>query len=143
MTEPAIALRRQVNNGRRTQQEIQTMVNAKKGKQFFDAFRANIVTFSEIEAGLLGERQAAATQAEQSAHEHLEVMIKNKEWVTHTYEVIEHANTILAAAADMETGMRGYLLAGRDEFPAPYCAGQARILELVGSLKQTVNDNPA
>ncbi len=34
-------------------------------------------------------------------------------WVDHTHEVIADAEELLASAVDMETGMRGYLLAGK------------------------------
>ncbi len=61
----------------------------------------------------------------------------------HTYEVIDHANSIVAAAVDMETGMRGYLLAGKDEFLAPYEGGKKNFSKLIASLRKTVNDNPA
>ena len=143
VTEPAIALRRQVNVGQRTLQDVQSLVARKAGKQFFDAFRAIIAEFSEIEAGLMVERQQTATQAEAQVAENLGVMATNEGWVTHTYDVIQRAHAILAAAVDMETGMRGYLLAGQEDFLAPYQAGGASFFDLSDSLKETVNDNPA
>ena len=33
----------------------------------------------------------------------------------HTYKVVAEAESIIASAVDMETGMRGYLLAGKEE----------------------------
>lgn len=39
--------------------------------------------------------------------------------------------------------MRGYLLAGKEEFLEPYNSGLSRFDSLVASLKQTVSDNPA
>ena len=47
-------------------------------------------------------------------------MNQDEAWVTHSYKVIETASAILGAAVDMETGMRGYLLAGEEQFLAPY-----------------------
>lgn len=70
-------------------------------------------------------------------------MSDNERWVTHTYKVIAQANNILAAAVDMETGMRGYLLAGKEEFLDPYKGGQTKFTKLIGTLRETVNDNPA
>ena len=78
-----------------------------------------IEEFSGIERSLMNERQETATKAEKDVENDLEVMKKNEEMVTHTYEVIGEANSVLSAAVDMETGMRGYLLAGKDEFLAP------------------------
>ena len=67
----------------------------------------------------------------------------SNERVDHTHVVIAKANDIIAAGVDMETGMRGYLLAGKDEFLAPYKGGQKKFYELVASLSKTVDDNPA
>ena len=143
VTEPAIALRRQVSAGTRTLQDVQDLVNRKAGKKFFDAFRVQIAAFSEVERNLMAERQETAAGAGTKVSADLGVMNQNEAWVTHTYQVIEQANDILAAAVDMETGMRGYLLAGEDEFLAPYTDGAKRFYELVASLRETVNDNPA
>ncbi len=70
-------------------------------------------------------------------------MKRNEEWVTHTYGVIGQANDILAAAVDMETGMRCYLLAGEDGFLAPYEGGKTAFFEGMQALQKTVDDNPA
>ena len=143
VTEPAIALRRQVNAGSRPLSDIQALVSRKEGKKFFDAFRAQIAAFGQIEADLMSDRQEAAAGAGSDVRTDLQVMSENEGWVTHTYGVIGEANDILAAAVDMETGMRGYLLAGQDQFLDPYTTGAEKFFELVASLSQTVNDNPA
>ena len=143
VTEPAIALRQQVNAGERPIQAIQTLVSRKTGKKYFDAFRGQIEAFSEVERTLMAERQATATGAGTKVSADLAVMNQNEEGVAHTYEVIGHANDVLAAAVDMETGMRGYLLAGQEDFLAPYTDGAKRFYELLASLSETVNDNPA
>ena len=143
VTEPAIALRRQVSAGARPLQDIEALISRKEGKKYFDAFRAEIDAFSQVERNLMAERQETAVGAGTKVSTDLQVMKENEEWVTHTYEVIEHANTILEAAVDTETGMRGFLLAGQDEFLAPYTDGAKRFHEFVASLSETVNDNPA
>ncbi len=66
----------------------------------------------------------------------------SNEWVDHTHVVIGTAEAIVAAGVDMETGMRGYLLAGKEEFLDPYKGGQKRFYELGASLSKTVDDNP-
>ena len=43
----------------------------------------------------------------------------------------------------METGMRGFLLSGKDQFLDPYKTGRERFEKLVESLQKTVSDNPA
>ncbi|MCP4042997.1 MAG: hypothetical protein GY731_13760, partial [Gammaproteobacteria bacterium] len=143
VTEPAIALRRAVNDGSKTLQDVDAFVSAKKGKKFFDAFRANITTFGSREMALMEERSETMEDAEDSVSSDLEIMRKNEGWVTHTYEVIENANEILASAVDMETGMRGYLLAGEEGFLVPYKGGEERFRKLVGEMQETVSDNPA
>ncbi len=70
-------------------------------------------------------------------------LLKNSAWVTHTNEVIQEAEAIQAAAVDMETGMRGFLLAGKEGFLDPYKGGEKNFNELVASLQKTVADNPA
>ena len=143
VTEPAIGLRGRVEAGRGTMAEIVALVNRKAGKKYFDAFRGKIAEFSEVEASLMQEREATANTAETQVTTNLEVMRKNEGWVTHTYEVLARADAVMAAAVDMETGMRGYLLAGQDAFLAPYTDGGKRFFELAGRLSETVNDNPA
>ncbi|MCP4041147.1 MAG: methyl-accepting chemotaxis protein [Gammaproteobacteria bacterium] len=143
VTEPAIALRRAVNDGSKTLQDVDAFVSAKKGKKFFDAFRTNIATFTNREKTLMAERAQTMDKTKTAVSSDLEIMRKNEGWVTHTYEVIENANEILASAVDMETGMRGYLLAGEEGFLAPYKGGEERFRKLVGEMQETVSDNPA
>ena len=63
--------------------------------------------------------------------------------VDHTHEVIQEAMKVVASAVDMETGMRGYLLAGKEEFLAPYETGKNNFYGTLEKLAKTVNDNPA
>ena len=41
-------------------------------------------------------------------------LIKTSEWVDHTHLAIQESMNIIGSAVDMETGMRGFLLAGKD-----------------------------
>jgi len=68
--------------------------------------------------------------------------VQTNAMVDHTHNVIQQAMRIEAAAVDMETGMRGFLLAGKEDFLDPYLNGQQRFTKLVSELKNTVNDNP-
>ena len=142
VVEQGLTLRRAVNNGSTRLETIDDYVSAKKGKQFFDAFRVKIAEFSKIEQELMAKRLADSKAAEARVEELLGVMKRNEQWVIHTYEVIQKANAIEAAAVDMETGMRGYLLAGKEEFLSPYKTGNEQFSKLVTDLKNTVNDNP-
>lgn len=62
--------------------------------------------------------------------------------VNHTHEVLEEAQGIVGSAVDMETGMRGYLLAGKEAFLEPYKAGSSAAYKAIEDLQQKVNDNP-
>ena len=64
-------------------------------------------------------------------------------WVEHTHKVLDTASQIEAAAVDMETGMRGFLLAGQEQFLDPYKNGKTRFHTLIRELSKTVSDNPA
>jgi len=122
--------------------DIKDYIAQKKGKQYFDTFRQNIADFSTMERELMKSRQQKAKTAQQSVAKNLATMKKNEEWVTHTYKVIAQANDILATAVNMETGMRGYLLAGKEDFLAPYQNGTQTFFSIVEALKKTVSDNP-
>jgi len=57
--------------------------------------------------------------------------------VEHTYKVLAQSKNIIGSAVDMETGMRGYLLAGEDGFLEPYKNGEIATYKQITSLKQT------
>lgn len=63
-------------------------------------------------------------------------------WVDHTRVVLAEVGAIVGAAVDMETGMRGFLLAGKDEFLEPYHKGQKLAFNKLAELRNTVSDNP-
>ena len=64
------------------------------------------------------------------------------ERVSHTHVVLGKAAAIVGSAVDMETGMRGYLLAGKNEFLAPYEGGETATYKGIADLQKTVDDNP-
>ncbi|MCH9050590.1 MAG: CHASE3 domain-containing protein [Proteobacteria bacterium] len=67
-------------------------------------------------------------------------IVSTSRWVDHTHRVLAKAAIIVTAAVDMETGMRGYLLAGRDDFLGPYEQGRANFYELIAGLRKTVEE---
>lgn len=142
VTEPTIALRREIGDAK-TMNDMAALVQKEKGKVYFDKFRGQIATFIGREKKLMDERQETARTATEENDVNAKLIADTAKMVNHTYEVIGAANDILASAVDMETGMRGYLLAGREGFLAPYNAGMKKFGELVASLSTTVNDNPA
>jgi len=136
VTESAIALRTEIGDAK-TMNDMAALVAEARGKKYFDKFRSQITTFIGRERVFLKKRHEA-TENTNSIEELHETMA----WINHTNVVIQEAMKIEAAAVDMETGMRGYLLAGKEEFLAPYKSGRKRFGNILNALKVTVNDNP-
>jgi len=53
-------------------------------------------------------------------------IVETNGWVEHTNNVLADAGGIIGSAVDMETGMRGFLLAGQEGFLDPYNQGQEK-----------------
>ena len=64
-------------------------------------------------------------------------------WNTHTYDVLNHADSMMASMVNQETGVRGYLISGNTDFLAPYTAGRATFTDTFATLKELTSDNPA
>ena len=62
--------------------------------------------------------------------------------VAHTEQVIVAANTALGNLIDMETGLRGFYLTGKDDFLAPYNNGRVAFQANIRALKTLSADNP-
>ena len=61
----------------------------------------------------------------------------------HTHKILAHADHMLAAVIDQETGMRGFLVSGDESFLEPYIAGQETFQSELAYLLETTSDNPA
>lgn len=72
----------------------------------------------------------------------LNIMNGTAHWVEHTHKVLSEAKNIVMSAVNMETGMRGYLLTGKEEFLDPYKRGQISIYEHLHALEKTLSDQP-
>lgn len=70
-------------------------------------------------------------------------LIQNSHWVDHTHRVIEHGNALVGDMVNMETGMRGFLVGGKDDFLEPYFAGKKDFDKMMSDTKALVSDNPA
>jgi len=69
-------------------------------------------------------------------------LLKTSGWVNHTHDVVEHAMKIEKLIVDMETGERGFLIAGKDEFLEPYNNGRKNVKLMIAETKELVSDNP-
>ncbi|MBL4830913.1 MAG: CHASE3 domain-containing protein [Aliivibrio sp.] len=137
VTEPVIALRTEIGDSK-SMNDMANVIKKAEGKQYFDKFREQMKTFIGREQELMGTRQEKA-KTSNSIYE----LKQLNQWVEHTYQVIATAQAIVSSAVNMETGMRGFLLAGQDQFLAPYTAGKKDFYELINELSKTVSDNPA
>lgn len=62
--------------------------------------------------------------------------------VAHTNEVLYHLETLISALKDAETGQRGYIITGREEFLQPYYAAKLTVPREFGTLRRLTRDNP-
>ncbi|HEX3019981.1 MAG TPA: CHASE3 domain-containing protein, partial [Chitinispirillaceae bacterium] len=69
-------------------------------------------------------------------------LITSSKWVAHTHEVLSHASSLSKSMVDMETGQRGFMLTGNENFLEPYNSGQKIFDENIDSAKNQVSDNP-
>jgi PAS domain S-box-containing protein len=63
--------------------------------------------------------------------------------VIQAFRVIATANGVLTDLVDMETGYRGFLIAGDDAFLEPYWRGSAKLDQDIVGLQALTADNPA
>ncbi len=141
VVEPAIQLRREVGESG-TMDEVVALVGEAKGKTYFDKFRGQIETFIGREAQLLEQRSSQSEEASATLASSIQTIDQASKWVNHTHEVIAAMNSTLASAVNMETGMRGYLLAGKDDFLSPYTSGKQQFNAQLAALREEVSDNP-
>ncbi len=64
------------------------------------------------------------------------------DWNSHSREVILTLDTALESMINRETGLRGYLLSGKEEFLEPYNAGNKGFSEAINTVRRLTSDNP-
>jgi len=69
-------------------------------------------------------------------------VVKTEEWVVHTNEVLTSVSVVQKSAVDMETGMRGFLLSGKEQFLEPYNTGSKLAFSGIAKLQEKIKDNP-
>jgi signal transduction histidine kinase len=69
-------------------------------------------------------------------------VIENERWVSHTQEVLAELEETLSTLKDAETGQRGYLLTGDENYLQPYKRAIAQIPTSIGLLTKLTADNP-
>ncbi|MET0357755.1 MAG: CHASE3 domain-containing protein, partial [Cellvibrio sp.] len=59
----------------------------------------------------------------------------------HTYEVLENASTLLQSLMNIETGQRGFLLTGKEDFLEPHTAGIKSFNSTLEHIREMTSDN--
>jgi methyl-accepting chemotaxis protein len=135
VAESAIHLRREIGDAL-TMNDMAAEVKKAKGKTFFDAFRAEIVSFIEDEEVLLADRRQVFGTLVKTGIGGPDYMLSSLEAVELAHSVISDAKDLLGAAVSMESGMRGFLLSGDPEFLHPYTAGVEQFDRLIAGLME-------
>jgi len=103
---------------------------------------AGLKTKSKILLGICSPMVLLVALGGVSVYSITSIVDTNKQ-IDHTHVVLGEAAAIVSSAIDMETGMRGYLLAGQDGFLDPYRGGQEATYAGIAELQKTIDDNPA
>ncbi|HEX3717125.1 MAG TPA: CHASE3 domain-containing protein [Verrucomicrobiae bacterium] len=77
------------------------------------------------------------------AYQSIAKLTDTADWVAHSHQVMETLESVLSTMNDAETGQRGYLLTGEDDYLAPYTAAQRAIDGQVKTLRELTQDNPS
>ncbi|ADK16899.1 MULTISPECIES: methyl-accepting chemotaxis protein [Clostridium] len=64
------------------------------------------------------------------------------DWNVHTYQVIGEADNTLESLVNIETGLRGYAITGKDTFLEPYNQGKIDFQKHIQEIKELTSDNP-
>ena len=76
------------------------------------------------------------------AYRNTRQLLEDAGWVAHTQEVLDLTSDVLRTLVDAETGQRGFLLTGKENFLEPYHQALARLDGQVRALKDKTQDNP-
>ena len=69
-------------------------------------------------------------------------LLENEQWERHTHEVLTELARVLSIVTDLETGQRGYLLTGAEQYLEPYVAALSALDAATASVRALTSDNP-
>ena len=69
-------------------------------------------------------------------------LINDYRWLNHTNEVLREADLLLALLIDEETGQRGFIITGEDQFLEPYNNAINGVAEEISDIRNLTSDNP-
>jgi methyl-accepting chemotaxis protein len=71
----------------------------------------------------------------------LNKLLETNTWVNHTYQAIDLGKGISSSLVNMETGFRGFLVVGEEEFLEPFQAGKTDFSDYMRKAQAKVSDN--
>lgn len=142
VADPGVELRGQVNDGSRTLLHVDVFVSRQQGKLAFDGIRETMAEFIEVERRKMAERQRNASISDKVIGDAVNTMYHNEEVVSETYFAIAAIDNLVLSAVDMQAGMRGYLLTGREDYLKPYHEGAETFEISVQALTEIFSSNP-
>ena len=78
-----------------------------------------------------------------SSYENVKKMDDLAHWVDHTNIVLAQATAVEKLIIDLETGERGFLLTGKENFLEPFKTGKEKLGSAFSELSNLIGDNPA
>lgn len=69
-------------------------------------------------------------------------VVQSANWVAHTKEVLYHTENVLSSVVNIESGSRGYILTGDEQYLEPYQLGMREVGEHLDRLRALTLDNP-
>jgi len=67
---------------------------------------------------------------------------ESSDWVAHTYQVQSMLRGLEKSLVDAETGQRGFIITGEDEFLEPYNQTEQNLDDDFDQLSDEISDNP-
>jgi methyl-accepting chemotaxis protein len=129
-------MRRDILAGK-SMDDMVALVASEQGSKHFDQFRTLMQSYIQTRQTALTRFRDEAANAAPVEGSHYASKPSDKPYVT-----LQLAKDTLTAALDMETGLRGYLLSGKDEYLHPYKSGSELAQALLSQQKALVAKDP-
>ncbi|SHN00345.1 Signal transduction histidine kinase [Flavobacterium xinjiangense] len=71
-----------------------------------------------------------------------EKFVASNALVNHSNEVLSQFDQILISSIDAETGIRGYVITGEENYLKPFLSSKTKIIEQLAKVKELTKDNP-
>jgi signal transduction histidine kinase len=72
----------------------------------------------------------------------IDSLVQSEAWVDHTWQSIDQVERIMSSAKDAETGNRGYLITGDENYLIPYLSAKQELPKELRHFQELTSDNP-